>query len=73
MKKFVNKDRIIEANINEPNQNSGENWDVSETRGWQLVLTIGYYDNAFPINIVIPKAREQECIDQAIELGLTCL
>ena len=33
MNKFVNKDRIIEANINKPNKNSGESWDTSETRG----------------------------------------
>ncbi len=73
MKKFVNKNRIIEGHINEPNENCGESWDVSETRGWQLVLTVGYNNENYPINIIIPKSSEQECIERAVELGLTCL
>ena len=73
MKQFINKNKIIEANINEPYENEGENWDMTNTRGWELVLTVGYDERTYPIKITIPKESEKECIDTVINLGLTQL
>jgi hypothetical protein len=73
MIRFINPNRIIEACIQEPYLNSGENWDTTHTRGWQLSLTVGYDSDCLPMSITVERDTEQECIDTLIELGLTAL
>ena len=73
MKQFINKDQILEAYVSEPNTNSGENWDISETHGWRLVLVMGRTNEGYPINVTIEKESELECTEKAIKLGLTSL
>jgi hypothetical protein len=73
MKRFINKHKIIEAHISEPNTNSGESWDVSETHGWRLVLVTGRTNDGYPIYLTIEKESELECIEKARYLGLTTI
>jgi len=68
---FVNKERIIEAFILEPYTSDENGFDFTPTRGWQLHLVLGYGSDGYPFKSVINKETEKDCIDLAIELGLT--
>ena len=72
MKEFVNKNKIIEAYIREPNKNTGEDWDDSVTCGWALIITIGY-DQGQPITRLIERDSEASCHYMAQRLDLTSL
>ncbi len=61
MKQFINKDKIIEAVILEPYTASEDDFDFGNTRGWQLVLIVGYYQDGHPIKVVIDKDSKESC------------
>lgn len=69
--KFINKKKIVCADIFPPNTNSGEPWDNSTTHGWQLCLVTGYSDSGYPYTIVIDLGSEELCYLMAEQLGLT--
>ena len=73
MRHFVNRDKILEAYITEPYANSGESWDISSSKGWEVVLTMGYLQDGYPVRINIPLSSELECINKINELGLHAL
>lgn len=54
-KKYINPHKIITATILEPHKNSGESWDTSQSRNWQLVLMVGYTEEGYPIKEIIEK------------------
>jgi len=55
MRHFVNKDKILEAYITEPYANSGESWDISSSKGWEVVLTMGYLQDGYPEESICDK------------------
>ena len=70
MKNFVNANKIIEAYIAEPYNNTEQTWH-SDSHGWQLILVLGFLENGYPEKRAIDLASESECIELAEKLGLT--
>jgi len=69
--KFINIHKILSAEIVNPYENTGEAWDITESHGWRLNLTIG--NSRSPEMISIDRDGEAECIELAEKLGLTCI
>jgi hypothetical protein len=65
----INKDRIIEARINEPYVNCGEAWDYISSRGWQVVLIVGYLEDGQERPIHVEKETKEQCEELIKELG----
>jgi len=70
--KYININKIIAADILEPYQNSGESWDMGNTRGWQVSFFIGYRDG-HPDCILIDKETNEECIKLIEGFGLNAI
>jgi len=70
MSQFVNTDKIIEAFISKPYENSGEPWDLGNTHGWEVVLVTGYNNEGYPYKITIPEESEIDCIKKMNKLVL---
>ncbi len=51
--KFINKEKIISAELVEPYENNGEPWDHTESHGWRLVLVVGHLPEGHRIIEVI--------------------
>ncbi len=66
---YINKDKIIGAKIVEPNTNTGESWDISETHGYRLSLTIGFSEGK-PMTTIIEGGTRKYLENLAKELGL---
>lgn len=66
---FINPDKIIEAYINEPHQNSGEPWDLIQSHGWILNLVVGYVES-YPQKIEIELFDEKEGVNLLESFGL---
>jgi hypothetical protein len=60
--RVVNKDRIIEAYIREPYENSGEQWDYGHSHGWQVILVVGFLSEGQERQITIEKESKEECV-----------
>jgi len=71
MKQYTNKNKIIEAFIVEPYQNSGDAWDLSSSHGWQAVLIVGYSVDGYPNKITVDKEDEISCMKFLDSLELT--
>ena len=67
--KYLNKDRIIGADILPPYENSGESWDFTNTSGWQVCFLVGYRDG-HPDYIIVEKETEAECIKCVLKFQL---
>jgi hypothetical protein len=59
--RVINKDKIIEAYIKEPYENSGEQWDYHHTHGWQVIIVVGYLSEGQEKSITIDKNSKEEC------------
>lgn len=70
MKHFVNINKITEAYISEPYENSGEHWDMGNTHGWEIVLITSYDSDGRPNRIVVPQESEIDCIKKLKDFGL---
>jgi hypothetical protein len=70
MRNFINPNKIIEAYISEPYENSGEGWDMYPTHGWQAVIITGYAQDGCPTRCVIECENEKEAYSKLIKLGL---
>ena len=67
--RVVNKDRIIEAYIREPYENSGEQWDYGSSHGWQVILVVGFLSEGQERQIIIEKESKKECVDLINSFG----
>ncbi|GEM_PF-4981781 len=67
--RVINKNRIIEAYIREPYENSGESWDYGHSHGWQVVLVAGYLPEGQEIQIIIDKQSKEECVELITNFG----
>ena len=70
MMKYINSNKIITADILEPYINSGEVWDIGNTRGWQVSFIVGF-NEGYPNCIVVDRETKEECIKLTQILGLT--
>lgn len=68
---YINKNKIIQAEIIEPYQNSGLSGDFLETHGWIIVLIMDGAFDGFPVKITIDKDSKEECKNELFRLGLT--
>lgn len=73
MNHFINPNKIIEAYISKPNENCGENWDMSRTHGWEIVLITGYDESGIPHSVVVVEESEINCIKKLKDLGLVAI
>jgi hypothetical protein len=64
--RVINRSKVIEAFILEPCESDAEN-PYSITHGWQVVFVVGY-DQNYPIQVIIDKESEKECIELVNEL-----
>lgn len=67
--RVINKDKVIEAFIREPYINSGEQWDMGHTHGWQVILVVGYLADGYQRDIIIDKESRDECVNLIQKLG----
>jgi hypothetical protein len=70
--KYINANKIIAADILEPYKNSGESWDMGNTRGWQVSFLVGYREG-YPDCILVAKETKEDCIKLIKGLGLNAL
>jgi hypothetical protein len=69
---YINVNKIIAAEILEPYKNSGESWDMGNTRGWQVSFLIGYREG-YPDCILVDKETKEDCIKLIEDCGLKAL
>ena len=66
---YINKNKIIGADILAPYTNCGEPWDVRSTKGWQVRII---FSTTEP-DVIVDKESQEECIKLIESLGLITL